>query len=141
MYTEEGLKESLEYYDKRIEEAKQNKKEGEALLRLVKSDDWKLAIEKGYFEREVDRLSKSIINTNNMFKRENLQNTLDMLMAIRHFKTHIEYMIHQAKVADEEIEHIQKEKEIFAMNYEAEMQAQIEREENIVDSGVVGGDE
>jgi len=136
MYTEEGLKESLDYFDERIEEAKEYKKIGEAIKKLTETEEWKIAIEQGYFEKEANRLVKGVLNTNNILKRENFQNMLDMLMAVRYFKEYVEYMQYLAAKADEQIDDLKKEKESFAKDYEEAMKKQDE----VVDSEVVGGE-
>jgi len=129
--TDDNYNLGLQEFDGQIEKVKAQKELAEKLNKLVKTDEWKEVIEKEYYENEADRLVKGLTNSNNLLKREVVENMTDMIISIRNFKKFIGYVLDNGLMADDLIEDIKDQKEAWAKEYQAQMKAQAENDEVI----------
>jgi hypothetical protein len=81
------------------------------LKQLQDSPIWKEIIEEGYFTDEAKRIPDAILNTDNVFKKENVDTMVQMLVAIRFFKQYIDYIRDDGLIALENIEKLEEYKQ------------------------------
>ena len=83
-----NLQETLEEIERSIANEEAKIKRGEALERMVRTDDFQLVITEGYLEAEAERLF-AILTTPPGNRKDVLDTTHDKLSALRHFKEYI----------------------------------------------------
>ena len=98
------------------------------LKQLKENELWKEIIEKGYFEDEAQRIPEAILNTDNVFKKENVDTMAQMLVAIRFFKQFIDYITDDGLIAQSNIEKLEEYKEQLKYDYGIETS-----EEEVID--------
>ena len=99
-------KDELAEIDKSILEQKSKIEFAEAIKRLKLNPDYQLVIEQGYFEKEGERLTKNLLEPTYL-KRDQIENMIDMVSAIRHVKTFLVYKESDALGADQNIEELE----------------------------------
>ena len=67
---------------------------------------YKLVFEDGYFTKEAERLTKNLLEPT-ILKRDQIENIVDMVTAIRNVKTFLHYKLLDALTAEENIEQLQ----------------------------------
>lgn len=97
------LEEALSEIDDSIVEHEAKVKVAEAIARLKANPDYQLVIEEGYLETEAKRLFDNIVAITPL-KRDQLENIVDMMNAIRHFKTFIAFKVDDGRYAVDQIE-------------------------------------
>ena len=99
-------KEKIAEIDASILEQKAKIEFAEAITRLKSNPDYQLVIEQGYFEKEGERLTKNLLEPTYL-KRDQIENIVDMVTAIRNVKTFLHYKLLDASTAEENIEQLQ----------------------------------
>jgi len=101
------IEQILQKIDDELSIHTENVELGEALERLFNNDDYKKVIEYGYFEKEGDRLARTLLAPS-VLKRDQLQNMYDKMSAIRDFKVFIAVIGQNASFSKEEIERLEE---------------------------------
>ena len=99
-------KEKIAEIDASILEQKAKIEFAEAITRLKSNPDYQLVIEKGYFEKEGERLTKNLLEPTYL-KRDQIENIIEMTNAIRHTKTFLVFKESDALGADQNIEELE----------------------------------
>jgi len=131
MTNEELFKSGLEEINELIDENQAMIELGKKAQKLVDSKEWQEVIEEGYFDAEATRLKDSILNINNMMKKDTVDTLVENLKAIRAFKQFITYKIDDAKVAESNIDGLRENKRKWIEGYEESLKQGMEAEEVI----------
>lgn len=115
MSEKDNFKAKLQECDDRIAELKAAIEKGKALERLHESKDFDEIVLSGYFEKEAERIF-GLLTTPTSLKRDQLDNLMDKLSAIRNFKHYFKTVLIDAAMAPEQIE----EEEAYRKNLTAE---------------------
>ena len=100
-------KEKIAEIDASILEQKAKIEFAEAITRLKSNPDYQLVIEKGYFEKEGERLTKNLLEPTYL-KRDQIENIIEMTNAIRHTKTFLVFKESDALGAVHNIEELEE---------------------------------
>ena len=103
MSEKDTLKQELAEIDGRIEELKEKIELGKALEELHEDERFKKVVLEGYFDEEAKRLF-GLLTTPTSLKRDQLENVMDKLSAIRNFKGYFKEILLQAGMAPSQIE-------------------------------------
>lgn len=101
--TEQEQKAELAIIDGRIAELQAQIDLGSAIERLHENEDFKAVFETAYFTAEADRLFNLLTNPS-FFKRDQMQNTMDRLGAIRSVKEFFMVKLQEAQAAPDQID-------------------------------------
>jgi len=96
-------KEKLAEIDASIEDIKSKIEFAEAIKRLQSNPDYIKVVEEGYLVGEGERISKCLLEPTYL-KRDQIENMMDMMSAIRNLKTFIMFREADAANGQEEIE-------------------------------------
>lgn len=99
-------KEELKEIDESIQHYQDIIKFAEAIKALQADENYKLVFEDGYFTKEAERLTKNLLEPT-ILKRDQIENIVDMVTAIRNVKTFLHYKLLDAATAEENIEQLQ----------------------------------
>lgn len=114
--TQDNFKEQLAKCDDRIEELKLAVQAGEDLHALHENESFNRLIGKGYLEAEGKRIYELLTTPTNL-KREQIENLMDKMTAIRNFKAYFKTILIDAAMAPEQIaEEEEYRKSITAQN-------------------------
>ncbi len=102
MENKTNLEIELADIDGRIEFLKNNIEVGDAIERLHNSEDFKLVILQGYFDKEAERIF-GVLTDPNEYKRDMLQNMNEKLGSIRNLKQYFGVRLRDADMAPAEI--------------------------------------
>ena len=98
-------KEKLAEIDASIEDIKSKIEFAEAIKRLQSNPDYIKVIEEGYLVGEGERISKCLLEPTYL-KRDQIENMMEMMSAIRIFKTFIMFRENDAANGQEQIEEL-----------------------------------
>lgn len=98
-------KEKLAEIDASIEDLKSKIEFAEAIKRLQSNPDYIKVVEEGYLACEGERISKCLLEPTYL-KRDQIENMMDMMSAIRIFKTYIMFKEGDASNGQEQIEEL-----------------------------------
>jgi hypothetical protein len=98
-------KEQIAEIDKSIEDIKSKIEFAEAINRLQSNPDYIKVVKEGYLDGESKRISECLTEPTYL-KRDQIENMVDMLSAIRYFKTFIMYRENDASNGQEQIEEL-----------------------------------
>ena len=99
-------KEELKEIDESIQHYQDIIKFAKAIKELQADENYKLVFEDGYFTKEAERLTKNLLEKKKK-KRDQIENIVDMVTAIRNVKTFLHYKLLDASTAEENIEQLQ----------------------------------
>ena len=97
------LKDRLAEIDETIAAYQEQIEFGEALARLEANPDYQLVILKGYLEEEAKRITDLIVG-DDLLKREQMENIVEMGLSIRNLKQFVKYKKLDAQHAPSYIE-------------------------------------
>lgn len=97
------IKETLEKIDEEIELQRKYLRYGKLLEELKQTEAYQELIEGKYFEDEPERLKQALVNPS-VFKREMVENMMDMMSGIRYLKQFFIYVEMDAAGAQEKID-------------------------------------
>jgi hypothetical protein len=100
---EDNFKKQLAEIDDRIVQLKNDIQLGEDLESLHKDERFQRVILHGYFEVEAERIFGMLVNPSG-FKRDQLENLMDKMSAIRNYKQFFATLLINANMAPEQIE-------------------------------------
>jgi hypothetical protein len=118
-----NVKKKLAEIDERIIKLQEEKELGEALERLHENEDFIKVILHGYFETEAKRIFE-LLTIPTKLKRDQLENLMDKMTAIRNYKQYFQTVLINAQMAPDQIQDEE--------NYRKELTA----EESIIDTEV-----
>jgi hypothetical protein len=118
-----NFKKKLAEIDERIIKLQEEKELGEALERLHENEDFIKVILHGYFETEAKRIFE-LLTIPTKLKRDQLENLMDKMTAIRNYKQYFQTVLINAQMAPDQIQDEE--------NYRKELTA----EESIIDTEV-----
>lgn len=98
-------KEKLAEIDASIEDIKSKIEFAEAIKRLQSNPDYIKVVEEGYLVGEGERISKCLLEPTYL-KRDQIENMMEMMSAIRIFKTFIMFRENDAANGQEQIEEL-----------------------------------
>jgi hypothetical protein len=98
-------KEKLAEIDASIEDIKSKIEFAEAIRRLQSNPDYIRVVEEGYLVGEGERISKCLLEPTYL-KRDQIENMMEMMAAIRIFKTYIMFKEGDASNGQEQIEEL-----------------------------------
>ena len=98
-------KEKLAEIDAAIEDIKSKIEFAEAIKRLQSNPDYIKVVEEGYLVGEGERISKCLLEPTYL-KRDQIENMIEMMSAIRIFKTFIMFRENDAANGQEQIEEL-----------------------------------
>jgi len=98
-------KEKLAEIDAAIEDIKSKIEFAEAIKRLQSNPDYIKVVEEGYLVGEGERISKCLLEPTYL-KRDQVENMMEMMSAIRIFKTYIMFREGDAANGQEQIEEL-----------------------------------
>lgn len=98
-------KEKLAEIDAAIEDIKSKIEFAEAIKRLQSNPDYIKVVEEGYLVGEGERISKCLLEPTYL-KRDQIENMMEMMSAIRIFKTFIMFRENDAANGHEQIEEL-----------------------------------
>lgn len=98
-------KEKLAEIDKSIADIKSKIEFAEAIKRLQSNPDYIKVVEEGYLVGEGERISKCLLEPTYL-KRDQIENMIEMMSAIRIFKTFIMFRENDAANGQEQIEEL-----------------------------------
>jgi hypothetical protein len=98
-------KEKLAEIDASIEDIKSKIEFAEAIKRLQSNPDYIKVVEEGYLVGEGERISKCLLEPTYL-KRDQIENMMEMMAAIRIFKTYIMFKEGDASNGQEQIEEL-----------------------------------
>jgi len=104
---DQKIEQILQKIDDELSVHKENVEIGEALENLSNNSDYKKVIEYGYFEKEGERLSRTLLAPS-VLKRDQLQNMYDKMSAIRDLKVFLAVIGQNAAFSEEEIERLEE---------------------------------
>ena len=122
-----NFKQELAAVDERIADLENQIELHKALERLHENEDFQKVVLDGYFEKESERIFGMLVTPSNL-KRDQIENLMDMMSAIRNFKGYFKTTIINASMAPEAIEE------------EREYRKEITRNESIIDTTVEESD-
>ena len=122
-----NLKQELADIDERIKQLEDQIELHKALERLHENEDFKKVVLDGYFEKESARVFDMLTIPSNL-KRDQLQNLMDMMSAIRNVKGYFKTVIVNASMAPEQIDE------------EREFRKEITKQNSIIDVEVSDGE-
>ena len=122
-----NLKQELADIDERIKQLEGQIELHKALERLHENEDFKKVVLDGYFEKESARVFDMLTIPSNL-KRDQIQNLMDMMSAIRNVKGYFKTVIVNASMAPEQIEE------------EREFRKELTRRDSIIDVEVNDGE-
>ena len=99
-------KEELKEIDESIQHYQDIIKFAKAIKELQADENYKLVFEDGYLTKEAERLTKNLLEPT-ILKRDQIENIVDMVTAIRNVKTFLHYKLLDASTAEENIEQLQ----------------------------------
>jgi len=100
---DEQLKKELDAIDGRIEELEGTIELGKMLTELHEDERFKKVILEAYLEKEAERVF-GMLTTPSHFKRDQMENLMDMLTSIRNFKKFFATILVNADMAPMQIE-------------------------------------